>query len=81
MLLDCKLFVCYSARMTEWQPIVTCDAPDWERVLIADDDGDVGPGYRTEDGDWYISLDAGESYSTPTHWMPMPMHPTMAVPA
>lgn len=58
-----------------WQPIETCTALAWERVFIADTDLDVGVGYKTEEGDWYISHDAGESYSTPTHWMPLPTHP------
>ena len=64
----------------EWQPIETYSGGDWDRVLIADEDEDVGVGYRAEDGEWYISLDAGECSSDPTHWMPLPTHPNASRP-
>jgi hypothetical protein len=71
------------AEQNAWQPLET--APEDEYILIAATGGQIGMGFWTDEGDgkvwgWSIPAMNGGEYLrpslVPTHWMPLPKHPT-----
>lgn len=74
-----------AALAEQWQPIETC--PEDTNVLVATTGGWVDTAFWTDDGDgpkWWWLVSANEHAKhplhpnlIPTHWMPLPKHPTV----